>query len=40
VRELIETAGLTIEPEKFDQRYAAKLPRLVGWLTSGVAVRN
>ena len=40
VRELIETAGLTFEPEKFDQRYAAKLPRLVGWLTSGVAVRN
>ncbi|MBM4234087.1 MAG: class I SAM-dependent methyltransferase [Gammaproteobacteria bacterium] len=37
IRELIETAGLAIESQKFEQRYAPRIPRVVGWLTSGVA---
>jgi len=37
IRELIETAGLAIESQKFEQRYAPRIPRIVGWLTSGVA---
>ena len=36
IRPLVQAAGLSIS--QCDERYAAKLPRVVGWLSSGVAL--
>lgn len=40
IRTLIEAANLTIDSAQFEERYAPKLPRMVGWLTSGVARKS
>lgn len=37
IRTLIEAAELRIDSGQLEERYAPKLPRIVGWLTSGVA---
>jgi hypothetical protein len=37
---LIEHAGLNIESAGYEERYAPKLPKVVAWLTSGVAKKS
>lgn len=39
MKSLIESAGLSLDPVALKERYAPKLPRVVGWLTSGSAVK-
>jgi hypothetical protein len=34
---LIERAGLNIESAGYEERYAPKLPKVVAWLSSGMA---
>ncbi len=40
MRSLIERAGLNIESAGYEERYAPKLPKVVAWLTSGVAKKS
>jgi len=40
MRPLIEQAGLHIQPHDYEERYAPKLPKVVAWLTSGVAKKD
>jgi SAM-dependent methyltransferase len=40
MRSLIEHAGLNIESAGYEERYAPKLPKVVAWLTSGVAKKS
>lgn len=37
MRSLIEGAGLQVQSVGYEERYAPKLPKIVAWLTSGVA---
>jgi SAM-dependent methyltransferase len=37
MRSLIERAGLNIESAGYEERYAPKLPKVVAWLSSGMA---
>lgn len=37
ILELLEHSGLRAEPAALEARYAPRLPRVVGWFTSGVA---
>ncbi len=40
VRSLIERAGLQVQASGYEERYAPKLPKIVAWLTSGVAKKT
>ncbi len=40
VRSLIERAGLKVQSSDYEERYAPKLPKIVSWLTSGVAKKT
>lgn len=40
MRSLIEQAGLQIQSSGYEERYAPKLPKIVAWLTSGVARKD
>jgi SAM-dependent methyltransferase len=40
MRSLIEHTGLNIESAGYEERYAPKLPKVVAWLTSGVAKKS
>ena len=37
MRLLIEQAGLNVQSSGYEERYAPKLPKIVAWLTSGIA---
>lgn len=40
MRALIERAGLQVESTGYEERYAPKLPKIVAWLTSGIAKKE
>ncbi len=40
MRSLIEQSGLDVQSSGYEERYAPKLPKIVAWLTSGVAKKT